>query len=368
MAAIQKIKNSPVFDTQAIIEEDKIFNKVAKHLEETAPISSGFISPFAAFQNGCEEAIASYIKLGSEGHVTQKIVAGPLQKTPQTTQMEAILKKILKNFYAVKFIKEKDQYFVFFEGKKYNFVDILIHTNFNLISLSKEDLQAYERMLHNGKLHSRPDWSGRMPTDLDFQLADPKNLCAGLSYAEKAAINIFTGNEYRPMNSLLRQDIDQFLLSHNIPYIYKEEERLNLAFKETLLHAAVVVSGLNKLPDYSGSGKYLYRGESNLPEKVLANRLSAINDGGKITWETGFLSTSHTQPLSVFYCDSAVLFKNLKGKNISVLSQFPSEREICSPQPKFSGATTKRLLIWPIFSRRKCISSSPGPSQPPLKH
>ena len=54
--------------------------KIEKHIEESLPILENQLSPFEAFRKGCEIAIASYIKLGNEGCVTEKLVYGPQEK------------------------------------------------------------------------------------------------------------------------------------------------------------------------------------------------------------------------------------------------------------------------------------------------
>ena len=139
------------------------------------------------------------------------------------------------------------------------------------------------------------------------------------------------------------------------------KERANHGIKEVLLHVAVAVSGLNKLPDYTpplGEDgkplKYLYRAEGELPEDILKKRKWAVLQGGGITTEMGFLSTSYFKPAEGFFSEhstSGILIRSLKGKKITPLSQFGNaEREILLPPTQMQWQYHKEIIT-DIFKR-----------------
>ena len=196
----------------------------------------------------------------------------------------------------MKFIKKDERYLALAHGKLYHFSTLLERVNFNHIELTSSELEAYHQFLDSGRLFQKPHLfsQSRRPTEEDFEELDSKKLCRTLTFAEKEAINIYTGSFYVAMNSLMRGNIDHAIECQDIPNILTPRVKANHCIKETLLHIAVAISGLNKLPDYtsplSSDGqpqKYLYRAENHLPEDILKKHKWAILQGKEITTEMG---------------------------------------------------------------------------------
>ena len=80
---------------------------------------------------------------------------------------------------------------------------------------------------------------------------------------------------------------------------------------------------------------------------MLKKRKWAVLQGGGITTEMGFLSTSYTKPSGFFseFSQSAILIKSLKGKKITPLSQYGnSEREILLPPTQMQWLYHKDII------------------------
>ncbi len=342
---------NPPLVAPTVVEE-----KYEKHKQNSEPILSNVLTPYEAFKEGFEKAIASYIKLGQEDLVKNKVVSQPQHKSEETQILEDLIKSLLVDFNSVKFVKQNDRYFAVAHGKLYQFSALLERVNFNQIELTDQELTAYHQLLDSGYLYQTPLLDRGRPTEQDFEELDSEHLCRSLSFAEKEAINIYTGNFYVAMNSLMHGKIDRAIeANYFIPDVFTPKAKINHAIKETLLHIAVAVSGLNKLPDYvpplGADGqpqKYLYRGEGQVSEETLKKRKWAILNGKGITMEMGFLSTSFQKPASGFfgeYSQSGLMIKNLKGKKITPLSQYGNgEREILLPPTQIQWLYSKDII------------------------
>lgn len=368
MSATQDIQLANSIEKQALLVNkhppfihpliEDIQKKFEKHKQNALPILSKVMTPYEAFKNGCEKAISSFIKLGQEGQHTHEIVKGPQFVNKETQEMETLIHELLERFERVKFVKTNNTYYAFLSGKRIDLSNILTKTNFNQIRLSPEQLETYHRLIETDKLQTKPWISSALngrPTDADFQRLDPENLCANLTFPEKEAINIYTGNQYNVMNSLMRGDIEGSIDKNYSLVSRSKKEQMNLTLKENLLHIAVAVSALNKLPDFippvdsnGETSKYLYRGEGYLPPSVLAQRKWSVQNGGRVTIEMGFLSTAYNKPADAFFSESTqagILFKNLKGKKVTPLSQFgQTEREILLPPTQIQWLYHKEII------------------------
>jgi hypothetical protein len=366
---IQEIYHDKAKELQALIQNSLMISpllqpphfrteeKYEKHLKDSDPILSNVLSPFAAFQDGFERAIASYIKLGQEENIKNKVISQQQPKSEETQILENLIKSLLKDFDSVKFIKKEHRYLAIADGKLYQFSTILERVNFNDIELDSTELNAYHQYLDSGRLFQKPHLSSqnRRPTEEDFEELDSENLCRALTFAEKEALNIYTGNSYAAMNNLMRGKIDEAIDCLYIPDIFTPSGKVNHCIKEILLHIGVAISGLNKLPDYtppSGSDgqpiKYLYRAENHLPEDILKKRKWAALNGQGITMEMGFISTAFEKPAQGFFGEhsqAGLMIKNLKGKKITPLSQFGNnEREILLPPTQMQWLYSKDIV------------------------
>ncbi|MCE2982526.1 MAG: hypothetical protein LW832_03055 [Parachlamydia sp.] len=327
-----------------------IVEKAEKHAKESEPILAGTLTPYEAFKEGFERAIASFIKLGNEGTV-KKITSETPLKNIETELMEELIKNLLTDFNSVRFIEKNGSYFAICKGKLYHFSSLLEKTNFNLIELSPVNLAIYHSYMVQGMLYQKPVLNGKRPTSKDFIDADPEKICRTITFAEKEAINIYTGSFYSVMNNMLRGNIREAIQYFYAPLT--EKEHVNHAIKEALLHIAVAVHGLNRLPDYTPpinadgqTQKYLYRSDGYLPDSVLEERKWAVLNGGEWTTETGFISSAYFKP--TFFGEHvtcATLIKNLKGKKITPLSQFgEGEREVLLPPTQMQWKYKKEII------------------------
>ncbi len=335
-----------------------IQKKFKKHEKQSEFILTNVMTPFEAIKEGAEKAIASYIKMGNEGLVTQKLVLGPQPKTKETNQAELLVKQLLKDFNSIKFIKIDNVYLAISTDNIYNFSKILERVDFNQITLTNEELLNYHALLNSDNICNKPFLNNilRRPTRQDFIDLDPENLCSSLTFPEKEAINIYTSSYYYVMNSLMRGNIDEAVEGDYSCFdSCSKEEQANRTLKEAFLHIAVAVSALNKLPDFvpplgtdGECQKYLYRSESNLPNSILDQRKRAILEGGKVTREMGFLSTAFSKPAAGFFSEftrSTIMLKGLKGKKITPLSQFGEvEREVLIPPTQVQWLYCKDIV------------------------
>lgn len=352
LASLQASVLAPPTSQTSVIEE-----KHEKNKQNSDPILSKVLTPYQAFRNGFEKAIASFIKLGQEKNITSQLEKTAPNKSEETELMEKLIKNLLYDFDSVKFIKRDGNYLAISHGKLYKFSALLERVDFNQIKLTTAELNAYHKLLVSGRLFEQPFLSrhGRKPTEKDFDDQEEDGGCKKLSLAEKEAINIYTGNSYSAMNNLMRGNVDRAIEKFHIPQMMTKNARINHSIKETLLHIAVAISGLNKLPDYippagpnGEPAKYLYRGENYISKEDLEKRKWAVLKGGGITTEMGFLSTSYLKPAEGFFNEhvkSAVMVRSLKGKNITCLSQFgKGEREILLPPTQMQWQYHKDII------------------------
>lgn len=334
----------------ALIEQIRAENEV-----NAQPILAGLISPFEAFKEGCEKAIASYLQLGCEEQLLNSLVDAPQSKTEETQLVEDLVKCLLQDFNSVKFVKKEERYLAIAQGKLYHFSSLLKRVNFNHIEMDAKDLDAYHQLLDSGQLFEQPYIFSlcKRPVEEDFDFLDEDKCCRTLTLAEKEAINIYTGSAYRAMNNLMRGKIGEAIECCQVPEMFTKKAAVNHGIKETLLHIAVAVSGLNKLPDFTpsldlegGEQKFIYRAEGSLSEDILKNRKWAVIKGGGVTTEMGFLSAAYSKP-GFFneYTRSGVLLQNLKGKKITPLSRFgDEEREVLLPPTQMRWLQYKDIV------------------------
>lgn len=303
-------------------------------IETSSPLEklANALSPFKAFKEGFERAIAKYITGGQE--VKKTVTSETPIKNTETALMEKIVKSLLHDFHSVRFLKHRDTYVAIMNGRIYQFSLLVERCDFNQISLTETELSHYHSMIEKHQFSMNPSFSPYQFAQLNSHKEIRK-----LTFAEREALNIYTGPGYHAMNTFLRGGMDDVVMSYSV-LGFSKKERTNLALKETLLHAAIAVSGLNKLPDFvppvgpDGSRqKYLYRAENSLPEDILKKRKWAVLTG-KPTKEMGFISTSFLKPSEAFFSEfskSGILIESLKAKKITDLSCFESEREVLLP-------------------------------------
>lgn len=220
---------------------------------------------------------------------------------------------------------------VIFEGKEYPFYKIMQKVKWDLINLSQEILDQYEKNFHNGHYHGL-GWGVRTaPSSKAY-------LYKKLHNGEKRAIYGY---------SLAGNSFNRFL--RGTYYYFTEKD-----FKDFLCHTAVLCNGLNKIPesqDVKKSG-YVYRCLTNSDQadqqKIIDVYQKQLKTHQKVR-ELGFTGVSYKEPLRGFLQNSSYAYTDdcMKiyvnpeklAKDISGLSGYPYERE-CLFLPN-----TKELLL-----------------------
>lgn len=102
------------------------------------------------------------------------------------------------------------------------------------------------------------------------------------------------------------------------------------------MHAAICVSGLNKLPDYTPPPRpdgsiphYLYRAQAGDPSVVSERK--RLMDHGEVTTVFQLMSTSYGYATFQYRAGIYTLVRNVKGKLVQPLSQHPLEQEVLVP-------------------------------------
>jgi hypothetical protein len=149
-----------------------------------------------------------------------------------------------------------------------------------------------------------------------------------LSHAEKAAVHIYTTNEYKNINNFLRQ----------------QYTKIDKPLEEVILNAAFCAQALNNISDTHV--KHAIRHERYFSSEVNRKRQEMAEEGG-VSLEAGFLSAAKEEILSnkaEFGANEGygaiILFSNLRGKYIAPISDSPHEKEYLLPastQIKWEG-------------------------------
>lgn len=294
-----------------------------------------------AFWGGREDAVVEFVKRGREGRVFQRPVFGPIQRSVYTIQAQEMFEDLSSNFHEAVVTFENGSLIIRIKNKEHNISQLLPLVEFDHISLPKEALDVYRILLSSHEFFFKPKLHEPLSldksSDADFEnyfkrqgYEEPGDPEVRLSLSEKLALNIFTGDAYKLINPLMRNQIDKVFQSLAL-------NPLDSMVKEALLHFVVAASGLKKLPPYFPPEKgtnYLWRVEYDDLDFPLEARRRAVAEGGGVGYHLGFLSSSHTKPSSFGAQGeeivSGVLIKGSNGKNISFFSQHPMEGEILS--------------------------------------
>lgn len=310
---------------------------------------------FIDFSQGAGDAVAAYLAEDNENCLKHELNYGPQTITEETKQGQIIVNALLQNYKSVKFFKNKSTIFVSTGKHTFNFTNLIKGLNFNHLILKSDQLIAYNKLLDSQYISYKSHSHGydNRPTDEQYFMdMDPRGICSTISLAEKRAINIYTGGAHYGMNALMRGLLDDAIkANHNLPSYYSSKEKLNYTLKEFLLHCAVAVHGLKQLPDYDPPERedktkpqYLYRGEGG---STISTRIEAVQEGGKVTLELGFISTSYDRPSGIFvnsYTPCGVLLVNVSGKDITPLSMFgEGEREVLLPPTQIQWMYHKEI-------------------------
>lgn len=335
---IELLKHLSVEDAS----QKRFLQKIRKLSQKHEEASRQLQSPkevWAAFLKGDEKAIVGFVKHGSEGRVFQRPVYGPVQKSEYTIEAENLFDDLFAHFTEAVATDTEKGVVIRIKTREYNLFHILPFAQYDLISLTKGALETYRKLLLSDQILYKPRVKVQSDAAIEHYFykrgyTDPEDPELRLSVAEKLAINIFTDDGYKIINPLLRNQIDKAIAQNTqLPPSLSSEERLGMTVKEALVHIAVVITGLQKLPDYrspDGRTKYVWRIEYEDLEFPLHIRRRAIKEGEGVGYQFGFFSCSHTkpEPFKDSTIAAGVVIKKSKGKDVSSLSAHPEEREI----------------------------------------
>lgn len=278
-------------------------------------------------------------KLTGIGGAAVALEYGPLNKNIHTYAFETLVSAFLhhqsdKTAPAIEFEVRDKILFAKYKGEEFNMSEILQYANLNHISLSAEDEKAYHQFITNGlsdQTPSLPDVVG-IPTAEEYsareKASSKPDALKNLSWAEKSAINIYTGGFYGICNKLLRGSAEH-MSNHDSTKI-----------GETLAHIAFASSGLNKVSVEKPI--QTFRVEEKFSEDYVKNRVEAVEKGGLITQEMAFISTSYAPIADDMHKEmveqgleggeiTAIIYSGVVGKYVSSISKKPDEMEYLIP-------------------------------------
>jgi hypothetical protein len=264
---------------------------------------------------------------------------GPLNKNVYTYAFETLVSAFLnhqsdKTAPAIEFEVRGSILFATYKGEEFNVSEILQYANLNHVSLNTDDEKAYHQFITNGssdQTPSLPDVDG-IPTAEQYseceKASSKPNALNHLNWAEKSAINIYTGGFYSTCNKLLRGSAEH-MSNHDSTKI-----------GETLAHIAFASSGLNKVS--VEKPLQTFRVEEKFSEDYVNNRVEAVEKGGLITQEMAFISTSHAPIADNMHKEmieegleggviTGIVYTGVIGKYVSSISKKPDEMEYLIP-------------------------------------
>ncbi len=203
---------------------------------------------------------------------------GPLNKSLATQLLELVIKAAIYARNKTVFSIENGNMIATLGNIKVDISTLLNKANLTHIKLSEKDSKQLSTYTVKDKL---------------------------LTFKEIQAIQDYIGPLYHQVNSFLRNDLSLL--------IYETNHQLRISF----LRVAMLASALNKIDPVLTEGKLepSYRGEKYITNAELKLRQSLIQNGGGLTKEHAFLSTSSDMHTSNFFKEkSFVTFDNLYGK------------------------------------------------------
>jgi hypothetical protein len=326
---------------------------------------------------------------------------GPLSRNLASKELSEIINDLLLEKSAKFNYSSTEGLTVNINGRKHNISLLLKTADFSQLSIDENNIKKYEQILRKHSdifgfaLPSLPHTWSNFPREEDFRKRDrkyteakltdderkkrdtlspeeeeqfltEKDNLSNLSYGEMLAINIYTGSAYKRINKFLRG------IRQNV----SDDEATEL-----LLLCCLAASGLNKtkkqisIPDPS-----VTRAESNLPAKILQQRIKAVYDNQQAVYnrqgneaevlkkivdeeekskgvvqQTGFVSTAANNAESFSGCgffEGTVYTKfdssSITGKYVDPISKNPGERELLAiPQAQIQWlAVIKRKGIF----------------------
>ncbi|MGX6960407.1 MAG: ADP-ribosyltransferase [Rickettsia endosymbiont of Pentastiridius leporinus] len=269
---------------------------------------------------------------------------GPLNKSTESKVFETIVQDLINDYNNPNkkiqlFKNNKNEIILKKNNAQISLSEFMKNVNLNHISLPKQAIKKYAEIgfprlelktINNTQsIVSLPplthnQFLERIENTNTPQTKDLKKL----EYGEMAAINQYTSFKYQDINNLLRD-------SNSLPI-----EKI----PEMIMHIAVASHGLNKIPDIK-----LPIVIRNQQSELLNEYINNVKEN-KVTAEKAFISTSYESQENFNSKNKSegikIIFKDVKGKDISPLSQYPNEKEYLLPpstQLKWSGYSKTKL-------------------------
>ncbi|MBN9287225.1 MAG: hypothetical protein BGO43_15120 [Gammaproteobacteria bacterium 39-13] len=229
---------------------------------------------------------------------------GPLNKSLFTQELELLVKCLLyvpeQIVFKIHQEVNGESVHAHINSLDINVSSLLARANFSHLLLTEADSEQYLKTINE-------------PYRLEETIE-------GLTLAENQAIKAYTGSFYYNLNAFLYGKLN------NLYTYYSEPSYL---FKDLLINAVFLGSGLNKiLPSLEYSDNPSYRGEHSTPDSEIAYRIELIEEGGGVTDQKAYMSTSSDVEIGeMFKGNCLIIFDSIYGKEISGISDFPSEQE-----------------------------------------
>lgn len=265
-----------------------------------------------------EDEVLEEIENRMMKHQIKRYQQGPLNLMTYTKILKSLVEAILDGHVFENLGKAYDYILKdLATGQEYDVIELLKHANLSHILLDNDYLDryvAFSQGVTQFKANFTELTTNNIPTMEDFAVRDPHNKHHELHYAEKLAINVYTGSAYGPINNLLRL----------APTFDSSDQVAEL--KELLVHSVVCASGLNRTMEKHK--KSVFRGDNNLPGELLVQRKEDAGLGNS-TYMHGFISASANKLNDAWAGPVRSVFTNgVYGVDISALSYHPHEAEV----------------------------------------
>ena len=323
-----------------------------------APMSTSYDKLVQLFNENNAEGIVELLSENNELK-TSALIQGPLDKTKETIRLEIFIKNFIgrDDDFQVLFDEQEKSYLVtdgsVTSGSVTNLTKLMAKANFNHLSFSAKDNDNFLSLLTR---HGVFEEGGKSPSavmaELEelFELKDSKNELNDLSFPEKMAIRIYTGDSYDPINHMLKGRHEKLYedgITHQSALTY-------------LMVSAFAISGLQHMSDQPIKHAYRVTGRS-FPASLVARRKAA--ELGGVTRECGLISTSSVAPDDDDFGDpsneggSCILYMDLKGKNIKALSVHEDETEFLIPPTDVQWVHCKHSETEALFFVARPVTS-----------
>ncbi len=258
------------------------------------------------------------------------LTAGPVQKTPETIQLEELARKLMQSGDFIFKKMGNEYYFVFTDGTQFNWTQIQANIDLQNIELNETDFALYQRFMEFGtselkSLYEPLEYYRELlyrdpATGKNLPRPDPQ-----MMLEEMQAINIYTRAFCNTINGLMTNDLTKFNYNNTLPKI----------LRSAVVHSVMAASGLRKGPIVTVENSYRYASISS--EHQLQEYIKAAAQKGVIrlnglvssTVDPSSLQTSDLSKRPIFFT-----FKNLRGVYVAPISMMPEEREFLIPDSK----------------------------------